>query len=183
MPMQSYVALLRGINVGGHNKVMMAELRALAAAIGLEEPRTLLQSGNLVFDAKPGSSASYEKLLEEAATDRLGVTVDFIVRSAREWSAIVTKNPFPAEAKSEPGRVVVMAFRTKLATAAVAELEDAIVGDERIHAIDRQLYIFYPDGMGQSRFTNTLIEKKLAGRGTARNWNTVLKIQALLNPS
>lgn len=175
----SFVALLRGINVGGHRKVAMADLRALLTRLGFADAQSLLQSGNLVFSATVRESAALEGLLEAEAEKSLGLKTEFLVRSAAEWAAIVKRNPFPAEASRDPGHLVVFLLKDGPKAAQVDALEGAITGPERIRADGRQLYAVYPDGMGRSRLTIGLIERRLATRATARNWNTVLKLAAL----
>jgi uncharacterized protein (DUF1697 family) len=175
-----HIALLRAVNVGGQNKVGMAELRALLEKLGYENPRSLLGSGNLVFDGGDGKSAAeIERQLEGAAKKRLGLDTDFFVRAGKEWQAIIADNPFPKEAKADPGHLLVVALKDAPAAGAVAALQAAIVGRETVRAEGRQAYVVYPDGIGRSRLTMALIEKKLGTRGTARNWNTVLKLGVL----
>ena len=173
------IALLRGINVGGHNAIAMAALRKLAADLGFSGVATLLQSGNLVFNAGKRNGSALESLLERETAERLGVAVDYIVRSASEWKDVVAGNPFPEQAKNDPGHLVVMFLKTAPPATSVAALRASIVGRETLHGSGKQLYVVYPDGMGRSKLTSTLIEKKLGTRGTARNWNTVLKLLAL----
>src|SRR4051812_45464873 len=91
---QAYVALLRGINVGGHATVAMADLRALVTDLGYAEPRTLLQSGNLIFRSDARPTAELERNLEAAAAERLGLRTDFLVRTPDEWQDVVAGNPF-----------------------------------------------------------------------------------------
>ena len=173
--MTSYIALLRGINVGGNKKLAMSDLRSLAEKIGFENPQTLLQSGNLVFRAsKP--SAVLEKQLQRALQERLGFECEVIVRTSDEWKTIVAKNPFTESAKNDPGRTIVMCLRDAPDKAAVDALRKAIVGRETIEVRGRDAYFIYPDGQGTSKLTNALIEKHLGTRGTARNWNTVRKL-------
>jgi uncharacterized protein (DUF1697 family) len=177
------VALLRGINVGGNVKVAMAELRGLVEALGLTDARTLLQSGNLVFtDPKKRKPAQLEALLEKETKEELGVTPDYMIRTPEEWAEIVAANPFPEMAKEDPSHLLVYALKGEAPdAAAIARLNAAIVGPEEVAAVGRELYITYPDGIGTSKLSTNLIEKTLGKhRGTGRNWNTVLKIAALL---
>jgi uncharacterized protein (DUF1697 family) len=176
--MSVHVALLRGINVGGHNKVSMSELRDLVAALGLTGATSLLQSGNLVFRSDRLSGADLEELLEVATAKRLNVRADYLVRSAAEWQQIVARNPFPEEAKNDPGHVVVMCLKTAPTKKSVETLLAANEGPEILRCDAKQLYVVYPAGIGRSKLTGALIEKKLNTRGTARNWNTVLKLAA-----
>jgi uncharacterized protein (DUF1697 family) len=176
-----YVALLRAVNLGAHNKVAMRDLVALASALGLREPRSLLQSGNLVFRSSRRAPDQLERALQSAAAERLGLMTDVFVRDATEWRAIMAANPFTAEAKADPGHLVVMCLKTAPDRSAVASLRTAIAGREAAHLSGRQAYLVYPDGIAKSRLTTAAIEKAIGARGTARNWNTVEKIAALLD--
>ena len=178
--MASHVALLRAVNVGGKT-LAMAELRAFAAALGLGDPRTLLQSGNLVFAAGGRRPGDLEALLERGAAKPLGVGTEFFVRSAREVAAIIAANPFPDAARRDPARLLVMFLKATPRADAVETLRAAIKGRETVAADGRQLYIVYPDGIGRSKLTGGVIEKTLATRGTGRNWNTVLKLAAAVS--
>ncbi|HMP03367.1 MAG TPA: DUF1697 domain-containing protein [Gemmatales bacterium] len=177
--MPTQIALLRAVNVGGKNAVAMADLRQLAEGLGGSSVATLLQSGNLVFDLARPKGADLERLLEREAGARLGLATDFFVRTATEWDQVVRHNPFPEEAAQTPTQLVVVVLKQPVQAQAVARLRDRIVGPERIHAEGAQLYAHYPQGQGRSKLTIALMEKHLATRGTARNWNTVLKLQTL----
>ena len=178
--MTVHIALFRAINVGGHAKVAMSELRAIFAALGFAGPQTLLQSGNVVFSAEVGRSGrELEALVERAAADRLRLRTDIMVRTAQEWAAIITSNPFPNEAARDPGHLVVVALRDVPPEARVNGLTACLTGPEIVRADGKQLYISYPSGIGRSKLTNTLIEARLGTRATSRNWNTVLKLGEL----
>ena len=176
--------LLRGINVGARGpRVAMADLRQFALDLGFTAPRTLLQSGNLVMDgAQTGEGdEGLERRLEAEAVRRLGVTVDFIVRTDMAWRAAIAANPFVQAAEADPSHLVIFFLKAPPAAGAVEALRDAIVGREAVHLEGSQAYFVYPDGIGDSRLTNTVIERRLGVRGTGRNWNTVQKIAALLD--
>jgi uncharacterized protein (DUF1697 family) len=177
--MTTYIGLLRAINLGAYNKIKMADLRQLLVDLGLEDPKTLLLSGNVVFGAASQPTARLERLLRDATAKHLGVTTEFFVRTAKEWDAVVAANPFRADAKRDPGHLVVMCLKDAPPPAAVKALQSAIVGREVVKARGPQAYFVYPDGMGRSKLTITLIERMLGTRGTARNWNTVMKLRAL----
>lgn len=174
-----YIGLLRAINLGAYNKIAMADLRRLLVDLGFEDPKTLLLSGNVVFGAPAQPAAKLEKLLQDATAKHLGVTTDYFVRTAKEWSASVAANPFPAEAKRDPGRMVMMCLKDAPPPAAVKALQAAIRGREVVKARGAQAYVVYPDGMGRSKLTIAVIERVLGTRGTARNWNTVTKLAVL----
>jgi uncharacterized protein (DUF1697 family) len=175
----AYVALLRGINVGGHRVIAMADLRELLRHLGLSDVTSFLQSGNLVFRAESRSTVQMERLLEAGAGKRLGLRTDFFVRSARDLNAAIARNPLRHEAEEDPGHFLVLFLKDAPAAGAVEALKAAITGPEVLRADGRHVYVVYPAGIGRSRLTNTLIEKTLGTRVTGRNWNTVLKLAAL----
>lgn len=182
--MTTYVALIRGINVGGHKLVAMADLRNFLTQLGFIEPRSLLQSGNLVFRSKRPNQRALERSLEAEAGKRLALEADFFVRTAREWNTIVANNPFPEEAQRDPSHLVVLFLKDAPDAGDVKALRAAITGPEVVRADRKQAYVYYPAGIGRSRLTNTLIEKKLGTRATGRNWNTILKLGSLAeNPA
>jgi uncharacterized protein (DUF1697 family) len=176
--MTTHVALLRAVNLGPHNAVAMADLRAFLGQLGLLEARTLLQSGNAVFGAGREAPAALERRLETEAIRRLGLTTTFFVRTAKEWRALVAANPFPDEAVRDPGHLLVFCLKAAPAPAAVSALQASISGREVVRAVGRQAYAVYPDGIGRSRLSIAVIEKALGTRGTGRNWNTVMKLAA-----
>jgi uncharacterized protein (DUF1697 family) len=177
--MSAQIALLRGINVGGRAMVGMGDLRAMMERLGFQEVRTFLQSGNVLFRGGKRSGAALESFLEGEAGKALGTKPDFMVRTPAEWEQIISGNPFPAEAKRDPARLVVVFLKSVPGDQAVEALRAAIRGREVIQAAGRHLYAVYPDGQGRSKLTLTLIEAKLGTRGTARNWNTILKLGQL----
>jgi len=176
--MKTYIALLRGINVGGNKMIAMAELRAALAELGFADVRTLLQSGNVVFRAPAQPPEKLERRLEKEATTRFGFAPDFHVRTADEWRQVVGANPFPQEAAKDPSHLLVTFFRAPLDAAKVRALQGAISGPELVRADGRHLYMTFPNGIGTSK-APLLVDKTLGARGTARNWNTVLKLEAL----
>lgn len=175
-----HVALLKAVNLGNHNKLGMVELRALFAALGMQDVRTLLQSGNVVFRCRR-RSAGLEALFETEATRQLGFATSFFVRNADDWRTIVAANPFPAEARTGPSHLQVLLLKSAPAPHAITDLEAAIRGRERVHVHGRHAYAVYPDGIGKSRLTTALIERKLGTQVTGRNWNTVCKLADLLD--
>ena len=174
-----HVALLRAVNLGAHNKVAMQDLTSLLEELGMREARSLLQSGNLVFRSDVATTSALEQLLEEAAEERLGLKTDFFVRTSEEWATVIANNPFPDEAERDPSHLLVMLMKDAPDPAAAAALQDAIKGREVVRDVGRCAYVVYPDGIGRSRLTTALIERKLGTRVTGRNWNTVRKLGAL----
>jgi uncharacterized protein (DUF1697 family) len=177
--MTTHVGLLRAVNLGSHNKVGMRDLCALLGELGLRDARSLLQSGNVVFQSAAASTDALERLLEDGTERRLGVKTDYFVRTAKEWKAVIADNPFAAEAKKDPGHLLMLALKDVPDRSAVAALQKGIKGREIVKTVGRHAYIVYPDGVGRSRLTMASIEKALGTRATGRNWNTVLKLGAL----
>ncbi len=174
-----HVALLRAVNVAGHQQVAMADLRDFLTRLGFADARSLLQSGNLVFRGGTRTGAELERWLESEAAKRLALETAFFVRTAAEWRAVVAHNPFPTQAERDPAHLVVQFLKDAPGAKAVQALQAAITGRETVRADGAHAYIVYPDGIGRSRLTTAVIEKHLGTRSTARNWNTVLKIDAL----
>jgi uncharacterized protein (DUF1697 family) len=174
-----HIALLRGINVGGRSLLAMADLRELFDALGFPGATTLLQSGNVVFRTARAPGEALERQLQDETLKRCGAAADYFVRTAKEWAQLIKSNPFPAEAKADPGHLVVTFVKDVPKSSDVNALQSAVKGPELIRAKGRHLYITYPAGIGRSKLTNALIERKLGTRATARNWNTVMKLAAL----
>lgn len=177
--MTTYIALLRAVNVGPHNKIGMSDLRQLLTGLGMYAVQTLLQSGNAVFQSDARSVSQLERLIEGAMARQLHLETNAMVRSHKEWKGIITGNPFPKEAKLDPSHLLVLPLKEAPARGAADALQAAIIDREVVRIDGRCAYIVYPDGIGRSKLTSALIEKKLGTRGTGRNWNTVLKLDAL----
>jgi len=174
--MPTYVGLLRAVNLGGGTQVRMEALRTLLENSGLENVRTLLQSGNVVFQSAAVSGSELEGSLSEKIARTFRVKTELFLRSAAEWKTVIAGNPFPREAREDPAHLLVMVLRGSPGKAEWNALDGAIRGRERVRGSGRHAYLVYPDGIGRSKLTTALIEAKLGTTGTARNWNTVLKL-------
>jgi uncharacterized protein (DUF1697 family) len=177
--MSRHVALLRGINVGGHNRLPMATLRAVAESVGCTDVATYVQSGNLVVtSASDGGTLSTS--LHEALAGETGLSISVITRTAAQWTTIVAENPYPTETiGSTILHVTCLAGPAGLAFDAIERarfLPDAF----SLSAGETELYLSLPGGMGNSKLA-VAIERAAAKRpGTTRNWKTVLEIDRLL---
>lgn len=176
----NHVGLLRAVNLPGHNKIQMADVRELLVTLGMQDVRSMLQSGNVVFRSSGSTPAQLESVLEREAAKHLGLETDFFVRTASEWKAVIAANPFRDEAARDPGHLLVMFLKDEPTQEHVIALQSAIKGREIVRTEGKHAYIVYPDGIGLSRLTIAMIERKLATRGTGRNWNTVLKLSSLV---
>ena len=172
-----WAALLRGVNVGGARKLPMAALRAFLEGQGCREARTLLASGNAVFEAE-GEAAAWETRLGAAAKDALGLETDWLLRSGKELTAVVAACPYPEAAETRPERLHVVFHREAFPAALLPLAHD---GPERLTAVGRELFIDYPDGAGRSALGPAMARARFPRVATARNWNTVLKLAAMLS--
>ena len=178
--MRTHVALLRAVNVSGTGKVAMAELRALAERLGFTEAATVLQSGSLVFAAE-GSEHDLRDRLTDALASEFGLKTTVIVRTAAAWRTLVSANPYTDEARDDPSHMVVMPLSDAPKPGGLEALRAAIQGREVVELRGKDLYAVYRDGIGDSKLLIGVIEKALGVKTTGRNWNTVMKIAALLN--
>jgi uncharacterized protein (DUF1697 family) len=168
---QTLVALLRGVNVGGKVKVPMAELREELADLGLKDVVTYIQSGNVVFrTGEKDVGAAIEKRIEA----KYGLNVSVILRTLPELRRIAKRNPFPRADKSRL-HVVFLAGKPK----ARAELEPERSPGDEFAVKGREVYLHLPNGAGRTKLTLDYLERRLGVAGTQRNWNTLLKLVEL----
>lgn len=177
--MTRFVALLRGINVGGTRKVPMAGLRALAEELGWRDVATYIQSGNLVFTAA-GKAPALEVRLEQALAKHFGFEVPTLVRSAREWEALVAANPLPEQAEADPAHLLLGLAKAKPRKEALAELRARAQGKERVELVGGALWLHYADGVARSKLSPAVLDRCVGSPVTARNWRTVLELANLL---
>ena len=170
--MATYVALLRGVNVGG-NILKMDRLRELCAKLGAKNPRTYVQSGNLVFEAV-GSASEWTAKLEKKLAGESRLPVSVIVRTAAEMSAVLVGNPFLREKGIDTARLAVTFLQSVPAKPALAALAALKIGTERFHCAGKEIYLHCPDGFGNAKLYT--LEKVLGQKTTTRNWNTVTKL-------
>jgi uncharacterized protein (DUF1697 family) len=178
--MQTFVALMRGINVGATRKLPMADLRSLAAEIGLHRPETYIQSGNLLIDADIEAD-EVRGSLEKAIAARFGLRVDVVVRDAAQWRGYIAANPFAADAAAVPKMLHLVLTRDPLKPSAGAELAQKAQAGERVVSAGGALWIDYgASGVGNSKLTPALIDKACGSPATGRNLNSVLKIAEMI---
>lgn len=178
--MTTFVSLFRGINVGGHQVVRMDELKALYESLGFRDVVTYIQSGNVVCTGDDADPAQLSRQIEDAFAQKFGFQARVIVRTATELQKIIENNPFQNQPAKESNRVLVMFLAAPPESAVQEDLHKAYAGPEEIHIVGQEVYIYYPNGMGRSKLSHTLIEKKLKTVGTGRNWNTVLQLQKMM---
>ena len=178
MPAPYYAALLRGINVGGNNKLPMKDLAALFTKAGCSEVVTYINSGNVVFRAEPALAARIPELIAGAILKTRKLTVPVVVRSAAALKKIAAKHPHQSPAAET--RFLHVGFLAKEPTAAqVASLDPNRSPGDVFTVVGSELYALYGAGMAKTRLTNQYIDSKLGTVSTMRNWNTVLKLLEL----
>lgn len=176
--MTSYVALLRGINVGGHKKVPMAALRELLTGLGHGEVRTHLQSGNAVFTSAEQDPAVLVDELERAIEDRFGFEVRCIVLSAAELRAAADRNPFPPSS-FEPSKLVVLFLSSPPDLGRLGTIDAGKYRPDDFRPGEREIFVHCPGGLGTSKLMPVLGKATGDAVATARNWNTVVKLLAM----
>jgi uncharacterized protein (DUF1697 family) len=172
----TFVALLRGINVGKAKAVAMADLRGIAESLGHRDVRTLLRSGNVIFSGD-GTPDAIAKRFQKAIDERLHIDVSVVVRTAAELGAVVDVDPIP-EALDDGSRLHVMFLAAPLSTEERLKLEAVDFGADVVRPVGREIYVWYRNGMSGSD-TAARLGKLVRATATDRNWNTVRKLVAL----
>jgi uncharacterized protein (DUF1697 family) len=163
--MKTYIAFLRGINVGGSTSLPMAELRTICNDIGLKNVRTYIQSGNVIFQSELPEEMLIKKL-EQALLVKGQKHIPVVIRTAGELELVISRNPFP---DGNPSQVGVMFFVDSIPAGLLKDVN--ITGPEEVEISEREMYIHFPNGMGRSK-----LRLPLAQQGTVRNINTVTKL-------
>ena len=171
------ISMLRGVNLGPHNRIKMDELRALYESLKYEDPRSYVQSGNVIFRTKEKNSPQLAKKIQAGIEKKFGCFPEVILRTAEELRRTIAANPFPEQTKNEPGKVLVTFLAGEPPRDAEANLQKFKDFPEQLHLKGRELYIYFPNGAGRSKLPWSAVDKFLKVTGTARNWNSV---QAML---
>ena len=175
-----WAAMLRGINLG-KRQLKSAELKAVVEGMGFTEVKTILASGNVVFEAGDAKPEALERDLHAALEKATGLKSDVYVRNRADLEALVAANPFPKEAEERPSFLVVSFHRESPDQAAIDKLLAGYDGPERMVILGRELFTDFPDGQGRSNLIPALQKAKLSHANTGRNWNTVLKLLAAVS--
>jgi len=170
------VSMLRGVNLAGRNKIKMDVLRALCESLGLQDAQTYVQSGNVVFRAKERPTATLARRMEDAIERKAGFRPAVILRTPAELRAVIAANPFAGRGGIEPGKLLVTFLAASPNAAARAEIGAIKTDPEEMHVGGRELYIYFPNGVGRSKLSLAKVERAVKVAGTARNWNTVNRL-------
>ncbi|EJL25066.1 hypothetical protein PMI01_04530 [Caulobacter sp. AP07] len=178
--MSLHIALLRGVNAAGGRLIAAEDLTGLLTDLGHTDVRMGPKVGDLVFNSDGRTGAELQAQLETELMARFALRTDVYVRTAQAWQALVAANPFPEFAAADPGWLMTLFLKDTPDKKAIGALRAAIRGTEQVRAESRQLYAIYPDGVGGSKLTNSLVEKTLGTRITGRSWTTVLALAEMV---
>ncbi len=171
--MPIYVSILRGINVGGHNKIKMDQLRASLEALGLERVKTYIQSGNVVFNTAKISPAALSKKIEAKILSEFGFSVSVISRTADEINKTIETNPFLREHGIDPEKLHVAFLYEAPAASALKKLASLTIAPDQSRCLGKELYLYFPNGVSGSSLWKHPLDRVLAVITTTRNWRTV----------
>ena len=173
------ICMLRGVNVGGHNKIKMDALKALCVSLKLKDPQTYVQSGNVIFSTEENNLAKLGTRIQDAIERKIGFRPNVMLRTAAEMRKVVARNPFAKRSGIEPGKLLVNFLAADPGKESREKALAIKIGPEELHLIGREAYIYFPNGQGRSKFPWPAIERTLGTSGTGRNWNSVTKMQEI----
>lgn len=168
--------MLRGVNVGGHNKIKMEDLRGLCKSLKLRDACTYVQSGNLIFRTEERDLALVAKRLTDAIERKFGFRPGVVLRSAAEMREVIGRNPFGKRRGVEPNKLLVTFLAGEPAAEAREKAAQLDTSPEELRMDRREVYIYYPNGMARPKVSWASIERVLKTSGTGRNWNSVTKM-------
>lgn len=177
--MNTYIALLRGINVGGHNKLKMEVLRSFCEELGWENVQTYIQSGNIIFHALESDTQKLEKLLSNKLKSHLNLVVPVIVLESAQLKEIFLHNPFLIERNLNPTMQHVTILQAETQPEQITSIDYKMFSPDEFIIRGRAIYLFLPNGFTHTKYTNTFFEKKFNTQATARNWKTIQKLVEL----
>jgi uncharacterized protein (DUF1697 family) len=175
----TYVALLRGINVGGHKMIKMDQLREAFEELGYSDVATYVQSGNVVFKAPGKVLGDLSKKIQEMLLRQFAMAVPVIVRAAEEIGDVARNNPFLKESGIDSTRLHVTFLSDTPQKTAVKGLDAIAAGPDRFQCCGQEIYLYCPNGFAETKLSIKAFEKVLSVGATTRNWNTVNKLYAM----
>jgi len=174
--MKVVISMLRGVNLGSHKRVKMEELRALYESLGLRDPQTYVQSGNVLFRTSEKNLGSVAKRIEKAIESSFGFQADVILRTTSELREALAKNPFAPRSGIDPAKLLVTFLASDPGEEAREKLRQIKAEPEELWIDGRELFIYFPNGLARPKLSIPLIERTLKTSGTGRNWNSVRKL-------
>ena len=176
--MELYLSLLRGINIGGHNKILMPDLQKLYEDLGFKNITSYIQSGNVIFKGKPDKKVASK--IEDKIFERFQLRISVLIRNVEQIKMIIEKNPFPEEAIKSPDKLCVV-FSNKIPDDEKVEaFSQTNYASEKYVICENEIYLYCKNGFGRAKLNTNFFERKLDIVSTARNWKTVQKLYELL---
>ena len=174
--MSVIISMLRGVNVGGHNRIKMDELRAVYQSLGLRDAQTYIQSGNVVCRADKRDLATVCTRIEKGIERNFGFRPGVIVRTATELREVIVRNPFAKRSGIDASRLLVSFLASSPAADALDKVLKIKCKPEELRVSGRELFIYFPNGMARPKLSLATVERTLKISSTGRNWNTVRKL-------
>ncbi len=174
--MPVFISMLRGVNVGGHNRIKMDALRALYESLDLRDPQTYVQSGNVIFKTDERDLALLARRIENGIERSFGFRPAVIVRTASDLRRVISTNPFAARSGIDPRKLLITFLASNPAPGARDKVLNIKADPDELWIEGREVYTYFPNGMARPKVPWLLIEKTLKTSGTGRNWNSVMKL-------
>jgi uncharacterized protein (DUF1697 family) len=171
--------MLRGVNLASHNRMKMDALRALYESLGLRDPQTYVQSGNVVFRTAERNMAALSKRIGKGIEQTFDIRSDVILRTTAEMRDVIARNPFANRTDIEPAKLLVTFLATDPGPEAREKVRAIKADPEELHIDGRELYIYFPNGQARPKLSYAAVERALKTSGTGRNWNSVTKLLAM----
>lgn len=182
--MQTFISILRGINVSGQKKILMDDLKSLYDHLQFKDVKTYIQSGNVIFKSDEKlSDAELAKKIEDEIFKKYKFQVPVIIRSEDEMEKIISANPFLKEKNIDPKKLHVTFLSKIPGKENIEQLEGMDFLPDRFKVSAKEIYLYVPNGYGETKISNTFFEKKLKVNATTRNWNTVNKLSEMTSVS
>lgn len=177
--MPAIISMLRGVNLGPHNRISMEALRALYGSLKLKSAKTLLQSGNVVFLSDQKNLGGLSQRIQEAIERNFGFRSEVILRTSAQMRHVIARNPFASRHGIEPAKLLVVFLSRDPGNIAREAVKKIDTRGEELHAQGSELYVYFPNGIGQSKIPWKTIDKTMDAVSTGRNWSTVVKLLEL----
>ena len=180
--MQSHIAILRGINVSGHNKLPMAALKTVFGGLGFNNIVTYIQSGNVVFNTNHiNDETAIANAIEAAIKNAFNFTVPVIIRSRQAMESLIAKNPFIGQAGIDVEKLHITFLASEPALVDLEKIGQYNYPPDKFSIVQKEVYLYCPGGYGNTKLSNTFFENKLRVTASTRNWKTVSNIMQLFN--
>lgn len=174
--MQTYISMLRGINVSGRNMIKMDALRAMYESLNFKNVKTYIQSGNVIYKTKTTKPQKLEKKIASQIKKEFGFDVPIMVKETEELITVFNQNPFLIKRKEDITKLHVIFLSQEPEEAAIDKIKEGQYAEDEFIVINKTVYLFCPNGYGNTKLTNTFFENKFKVTATTRNWKTITEL-------